>query len=93
MALRGHRLGTAPTAVDFGARRSETLTLRAVTLDAEATVVLEPEKSAVYVDGQFAGMGKWSGGLPSGTHHFDVLAPGYLPFRRDLRLNPGTKTS
>jgi hypothetical protein len=85
--------GTPPLSVDLRVQRSISLTLRPMTLDAKATIEPTPGTSAVYVNGEFAGVGTWRGALPSGRHRVDVIAPGYLPLRRELRLEPGSTTS
>jgi hypothetical protein len=43
----------------------------------------------VFIDGIFASHGAWAGALPSGDHDFDVVAPGFEPYRRKLRLTRG----
>jgi hypothetical protein len=91
LQLRGEGRGTAPIAVDVRLQRTAALNLRAVLLEAEALVEPEPPGSSVYVNGVFAGNGRWVGALPAGRHRFEVMAPGYLPFRSELSLAAGKR--
>jgi hypothetical protein len=45
------------------------------------------------VDGAFVGNGTWSGALPSGQHRFEVVAPEYALYRRDVQLLTGTTST
>jgi hypothetical protein len=91
LQLSGEGRGTAPIAVDVRLQRTATLNLRAVPLEAEALVEPVPPGSSVYVNGVFAGNGRWVGALPVGRHRFEVMAPGYLPFRSELSLASGKR--
>lgn len=87
--LSGEGRGTAPISVDVRPRARAALSLRPVRLDTEISIAPEPASAAVYVDGVFVGNGGWSGALPAGAHRVEATAPGFLPFRRDLRLESG----
>lgn len=89
--LRGDGEGTPPTAVDITLKQGSKLELHAVVLDAESTIEPEPLGSTVYVDGVFAGNGTWTGALPAGRHRIEVIAPGYLDFRKEVALTKGTR--
>jgi hypothetical protein len=69
------------------------LSLEAVSLDAEILIEPKPETASVFIDGVLVGSGAWQGFLPSGLHRIEALAPGYLPFRHQVRLAPGRRTS
>jgi hypothetical protein len=91
--LRGDHRGTPPVAVTVKESLPVALSLRAVALDAEALVQPDPPSSTIFVDGVFVGNGAWSGALPSGTHRFEVVALGRLPFRDDVVLRPNLRTT
>jgi hypothetical protein len=87
--LRNEGHGSLPVAVDVAARRTSKLELPTVVLDAAARIVPSPASGTIFIDGVFVGNGTWTGALPKGKHRFEVVAPGYMPFRRDVRLEPG----
>lgn len=90
--LRGERRGTTPISVVVRVQQTAELLLRSRVLDADAVIEPEPPTSTIFIDGVFAANGAWSGALPSGAHRFEAVAPGYLPFRQDLRLEGGHRT-
>lgn len=88
--LRGaHGLGTAPSSAEVKRDQTTSLTLRAVRLEASISVAPIPSNATVFVDGVSVGNGIWEGHLPTGTHRLEVVAPGHLPFRRDVAVNAG----
>ncbi len=89
IVLRGKGIGTAPTAIEIAPNGVVPLQLQAIALDSTVSVRPQPAWSAVFVDGVFASHGAWAGALPSGDHEFDVVAPGFEPYRRTLRLTRG----
>lgn len=93
VVLRGNRRGTAPRSIEVKLKRKATLTVQAMVLDAEALIEPVPADATVFVNGVFAGNGTWRGLLPSGRHRFEVVAPGHLPFRRDMQLGPNSQAT
>lgn len=89
--LRDLDSGTAPISVDIQLKQNVSLSLRAVRLDAAASIEPTPAGSAVYIDGVFAGNGSWTGALPAGPHRFDVVAPGYRAFHTEVTLRSGAR--
>jgi hypothetical protein len=90
--LRGSgRLGTSPSQVTVKAGEPGSLVLRAVALEAWARLEPAPRHANLFVDGVPVGPGIWEGRLGSGTHRFDAVAPGYLPFTATLNLASGER--
>jgi hypothetical protein len=88
--LRLKDRGSLPVAVDVKLQGTSRLELDAVVLDAKARVEPWPPTATVFVDGVFVGNGAWQGALQRGRRRFEVVAPGHLPFRRDVQLEAGT---
>lgn len=91
--LRDKGRGTQPVPAQVKLREVTELTLEATPLDSEALVEPRPETATVFVNGVFVGSGVWQGQLPSGLHRFEALAPGYVPFRQEARLEPGRRVT
>jgi len=91
--LRGQRRGTVPAAVRVNQQQVVELALEAVALDSGIAIEPTPESATIFVDGTFVGTGPWFGVLPSGRHRVEALAPGYLPFGRDIRLESGHRSA
>ncbi|MET0793468.1 MAG: PEGA domain-containing protein [Polyangiaceae bacterium] len=90
VVLRGAPgLGTLPSSAEVKARTTATLTLRAVRLDATLHIEPIPANASAFLDDVALGNGIWVGAVPSGIHRIDLIAAGHLPFRRELRLDPG----
>lgn len=86
IVLRGQNIGTAPIAVEIAPNGIVPLQLEAIPLDSSVSVRPQPAWSVVFIDGVFASHGAWAGALPSGDHDFDIVAPGFEPYRRKLTL-------
>jgi hypothetical protein len=92
VVLRGpNDLGTAPTAAAVRANQTTTLRLKAVVLDASLRVEPTPANARLFIDGVEVGNGIWEGRLASGNHRVEIVAPGFLSTRRDVRLSSGQK--
>jgi MYXO-CTERM domain-containing protein len=87
VVLRGEgKLGSVPTAAPVEVGRTTSLELAAVELDAELRVEPKPAGAAVTIDAVSVGLGTWQGALPAGPHRIEVLADGFHPERRDVKL-------
>ena len=89
--VSGAGRGTAPTSVQVRLKQRSSLQLHPVQLASEALIEPEPPDAAVYIDGVFVGNGAWTGALPAAQHRFEAIAPGYAPFRVELKLAPGKR--
>lgn len=83
--------GTPPSAATVSENQTATLTLRATVLDAKLRVEPTPSNARIDVDGVQLGNGVWEGGLKSGTHKIEVSAPGFLAYRKDVKLQAGQR--
>lgn len=90
--LRGEGdLGSPPAAAAVKANETTTLRLAAGVLDAGLRVEPTPANARVDVDGVRLGNGVWEGRLVSGTHQVEIVAEGFLPYRRSVRLSSGQR--
>ncbi|MBK7580867.1 MAG: PEGA domain-containing protein [Myxococcales bacterium] len=88
--LRGEGdVGSPPTAAEVRANGTTTLRLEAVVLDGRLRVEPTPANARIDIDGVELGNGVWEGRLKSGAHKVELLAEGFLPYRRDVRLSAG----
>ena len=93
VSLRGDKdWGTPPSAANVAVNRTTTLTLRALTLDAELQIEPTPSNASVYLDRLLVGNGVWVGRLPSGSHRVDVVAATYTAFHQEVLLEPRHST-
>jgi PEGA domain len=57
------------------------------------SLAIRPRDAAIYIDGEpDSGAAREDVELRAGTHHIEVVRPGYQPFARDVTIEPG-KTS
>jgi hypothetical protein len=90
--LRGENdLGTPPSSATVHHNQTSTLSLRATKLDAAIRIEPTPSNARVDVDGVQVGNGVWEGRLKSGTHKVEVVALGFVPYRRDVVVNSGQR--
>ncbi|MCC6215850.1 MAG: PEGA domain-containing protein [Polyangiaceae bacterium] len=83
--------GTPPSAATVSENHTSTLTLRATVLDAKLRIEPTPSNARIDVDGVQIGNGVWEGGLKSGSHKIEVSAPGFLAYRKDVRIQAGQR--
>jgi hypothetical protein len=84
-----------PDVAEMGSSRATTtvrlydvtsLALGADDLDASLRIEPTPAFATVTVDDKVVGRGTWEGRLPLGPHTVEVSAGGFLPVRREVRL-------
>jgi len=65
-----------------------TVSLPAEVRDASLKVDAHPSGAALWIDGSLAGRTPWEGRLALGEHRVDVRAPGFVPSRETVHLEP-----
>jgi hypothetical protein len=54
------------------------------------SLAVRPRDAAIYIDGEpRSGAARRDVELRAGTHHIEVVRPGYQPFARDVTIQPG----
>ena len=90
--LRGPGIvGTPPSAVKVKPGDNASLLLRSMALQSWVRVEPRPLHANVFIDGVGLGTGTWEGRLQTGSHRIEATAPGHLPFRAEVRLEPGER--
>lgn len=81
-------LGTQPVSVPIRLRQVTQLTLTAEALDTSLRIEPTPGGAVVAIDSVVVGRGAWEGRLRVGEHKVEVMADGFAPDVRRVKLLP-----
>jgi hypothetical protein len=81
--------GTLPAPFSIGLNQRVELALAAEDLEASVKILPVPATASVAIDGIFVGRGIWEGRLRPGEHPIKVVADGYFPEERQVKLARG----